>query len=258
MRQVRMDRLTWVEYRERLAEQPPVFLPCGALEQHGPHLPLGVDALLAAKVAEDVAALVGGLVAPTQCFGYKSQARCGGGETFPGTTSLDGAHLTAVVADVLRELVRHGARRLVVCDGHYENQWFLIEAAELVARRHGASGVRIMRAEYWDYCAADVLDAVFPDGFPGFALEHAAVIETSLMLHYCPELVHLGRLPDDGPAHFRVADVYPQDGHGVPPSGVLSSARAASAEDGARLAASIVARFAAEVGDIFALPVPPP
>lgn len=253
MAEVRMDRLTWVEYQARLAAQPPVFLPCGALEQHGPHLPLGVDALLATRVAEDVAAAVGGLVAPTQCFGYKSQGRCGGGETFPGTTSLDGAHLTAVVADVLRELIRHGQRRLVLCDGHYENQWFLVEAAELAAREARATGVRIMRAEYWDYCAPAVLDAVFPAGFPGFALEHAAVIETSLMLHYAPELVRLERLPDDGPAHFRVADVYPQDGHGVPTSGVLSSARGASAAHGARLAASITERFAAEVREIFAL-----
>ena len=216
MLEVRMDRLTWVEYRQRIETQPPVFLPVGALEQHGPHLPLGVDAILAAKVAEDVASRVGGLVAPTQSFGYKSQGRCGGGQTFPGTTSLDGAHLIAVVADVLRELVRHGMRRLVVCDGHFENQWFLIEAAEIVARETAATGTRIMRAEYWDYCADDVLDAVFAGKFPGFALEHAAVIETSLMLHYCPDLVHLDRIPDDGPGRFRVADVYPQDGHGVP------------------------------------------
>lgn len=251
MTEVRMDRLTWVEYERCIAEQPPVFVPVGALEQHGPHLPLGVDAMLAARVAEDVAAAVGGLVTPTQSFGYKSQGRCGGGATFPGTTSLDAGHLIAVIADVLRELVRHGMRRLVLCDGHYENQWFLIEAAELIARETRGTDVRIMRAEYWDYCAPEVLERVFPEGFPGFALEHAAVIETSLMLHYAPELVHLDRLPDDGPAQFRVADVYPQDGHGVPPSGVLSSARGASAEKGALLAASIVQRFAAEVREVF-------
>ena len=73
------------------------------------------------------------------------------------------------------------------------------------------------------------------------------------MLRYCPELVHLERIPDDGPGRFRVADVYPQDGHGVPPSGVLSSARAASTENGARLVASITTRFAAEVREVFGL-----
>ena len=52
-----MNEMTWVEYeREVIARKPPVFLPVGALEQHGPHLPLGTDALLATAVARDAAA----------------------------------------------------------------------------------------------------------------------------------------------------------------------------------------------------------
>ena len=134
MQEVRMDRISWVEYQSRLAAKPVLFLPCGALEQHGPHLPLGVDAMLASDIARRVASALGGLVAPPLNYGYKSQARCGGGQTFPGTTSLDGEHLIGVVRDIIREFVRHGVERLVLVDGHYENQWFLTEAIETAVR----------------------------------------------------------------------------------------------------------------------------
>ena len=69
MRTVWMNQLSWVDYEARiLKEQPPIFLPVGALEQHGPHLPLGTDGLLSASVSADTAALVGGLVAPTLSY----------------------------------------------------------------------------------------------------------------------------------------------------------------------------------------------
>jgi creatinine amidohydrolase len=230
-----------------------VFLPVGALEQHGPHLPLGTDGLLSAAVSFDTASLVGGLVAPTLSYGYKSQPKCGGGQHFCGTTSVDAATLIASVRDAVREFARHGLSKLVVVNGHYENQWFLTEACELAWRELGASTpeLRCMRTEYWDFCGIDVLDPMFPGGFPGFALEHAALIETSMMLHLHPDLVDLSLLPDDGPAYFPVYDMFPQTGHGVPPSGVLSSARGAKAEYGAVIFETVCKGLAAAVGEAF-------
>lgn len=236
-----ISSIDWVTYQERLRDgNLVVFLPCGATEQHGPHLPLGTDALLSTAVARSVAEQVNGLVAPTFSYGYKSQPKSGGGQHFPGTTSLDGQSLSALARDVIRELARHGVRNLVVVDGHYENQWFLTEGIDLALRDIGASSpLRIMRLEYWDFCTESTLNQVFPDGFPGFALEHAAVIETSLMLHYYPDLVHLDRIPNDPPADFPPYDMYPSRTEWVPPSGVLSSAKAASAEKGALIAQQV-------------------
>ena len=89
-----MNELSWVDYQARIeGDAPPVLLPVGALEQHGPHLPLGTDALLATSVAADAARRVGGLVAPALAYGYKSQPKCGGGQHFCGTTSVDAATL---------------------------------------------------------------------------------------------------------------------------------------------------------------------
>lgn len=253
MNTVWMNQLSWVDYAERLRSgQPPLFLPVGALEQHGPHLPLGTDGLLAAAVAADAAARVGGLVAPTLSYGYKSQPKCGGGQHFCGTTSVDAATLISSVRDTVREFARHGAERLVIVNGHYENQWFLIEGIDLGLRDLGpAPRLQVMRLEYWDFLTETTLASVFPAGFPGFALEHAAVIETSLMLHYHPELVRLDLLPDDGPADFPPYDVYPTRQHWVPLSGVLSSARGASADKGALMAGEVARRVAEAVGHEF-------
>ncbi|WP_064971640.1 creatininase, partial [Thiomonas arsenitoxydans] len=211
MNPVMMERMSWMAYRDRIAEDDPVmFLPCGALEQHGPHLPLGTDALLATAVAAGAAARLEGLVAPALSYGYKSQPKCGGGQHFPGTTSLDATSLIQMTRDVIRELARHGIKRLVVVVGHYENQWFVTEGIDLALRELGpACALRVMRLEYWDFLTEQTLARVFPEGFPGFALEHAAVIETSLMLHHHPELVRMDLLPDDGPAQFPPYDIYP-------------------------------------------------
>jgi creatinine amidohydrolase len=248
-----MNQMSWTEYRDRLtSENPPVFLPVGALEQHGPHLPLGTDGLLSTAVAAAVAAALGGIVAPGLAYGYKSQPKCGGGQHFCGTTSLDAATLIGQVEDTVREFLRHGVRKLVVVNGHYENQWFLIEGIDLALRAAGPDAMlQVMRLEYWDFCTAGMLAEIFPEGFPGFALEHAAVIETSLMLHFHPDLVRLDRIPDDGPADFPPYDFYPTRTEWVPASGVLSSAKGSSAEKGERIAREVVARMVDAVRTAF-------
>jgi creatinine amidohydrolase len=248
MNEVSMDRLSWFEYQARVREEhAPVFLPVGATEQHGPHLPLGTDAMLASAVASGVADKVKGLVAPALAYGYKSQPKCGGGQHFDGTTSLDAATLIGQMRDTVREFARHGVKKLVVVNGHYENQWFLIEGIDLAMREVRTAGIEIMRLEYWDFFTAPTLARVFPDGFPGYALEHAAVLETSMMLHYHPELVRLDRISHDGPADFPPYDFYPTRTQWVPPSGVLSSARTADRAKGELMAAELTEQITAAV-----------
>ncbi len=246
MTTVFMNELSWVDYQARVEAGPPtLLLPVGALEQHGPHLPLGTDALLATAVAADAARRVGALVAPALSYGYKSQPKCGGGQHFCGTTSVDAATLIGAVRDAVREFARHGVQRLVLVNGHYENQWFLTEGIDLGLRDLGAgAALQVIRLEYWDFLTEATLSAVFPDGFPGFALEHAAVIETSLMLHYHPSLVRVDLIPDEPPADFPPYDVYPTRRHWVPLSGVLSSARGADAHKGRLIAEEVTQRLA--------------
>ena len=253
MNPILMSDLSWVEYKARIdADHPPILLPVGALEQHGPHLPLGTDGLLSSAVAQDTARRVGGLVAPTLSYGYKSQPKCGGGQHFCGTTSVDAATLIGSVRDAVREFARHGVTKLVIVNGHYENQWFLIEGIDLGLRDLGPNAkLEVMRLEYWDFMTPETLAHVFPGGFPGFALEHAAVLETSMMLHYHPSLVRLDLIPDDGPAHFPPYDIHPARPEWVPASGVLSSARGSDAAKGQLLADEVAARMAQAIATGF-------
>lgn len=233
---VMMAEMTWPEFGERLQAQPVLFLPTGMTEQHGPHLPLGVDHLLPSAIAAMVAQEVDGIVAPAVNYGYKSMPRSGGGPAFPGSTGLDGGTLSAVVRDVIRDLARQGVRRVCVIDGHYENLWFLNEGIDLAMRDAGDTGLQVMCLQHWEFLTEETLGKVFPEGYPGIELEHAAVLETSLMMHFHPELVHTDRIPDNAPMDAPPYDVWPPRSEWVPETGSLTSAAAASAAKGATIA----------------------
>ncbi|MBS9475696.1 creatininase [Ancylobacter radicis] len=254
---VRLDELSWPEFAAKIAAGAPVFLPLGSTEQHGPHLPLNVDVTLPTGVCERVAREVGGIVAPTVNYGCKSMPRSGGGEAFPGTLSLDAHTFALVLRDVIRNLGRQGVRRLVVLNGHYENLWPSVEGLDLGLRelaRDGITDMQVMRLEYWDFAQRGTLDALFPDGFPGIDLEHASLLETSLMLVLRPDLVEMDKVPTDGPATFPPYDKFPVPADfGLPPSGVLAVATGSTAEKGELLMADYVTYISAAIRKEFGL-----
>ena len=251
-----LAELSWAEFAEKAKAGAPVFLPLGATEQHGRHMAMNVDVVLPTAACEVVARRVGGLVAPTVPFGNRSQPRTGGGPAFPGTLNLRAATFAAIVRDIVGELFRHGVRRIVVVNGHYENIGPTIEGIELALDAIGrdrAEGLAILRIAHWEMVRPETLARIFPNGYPGIELEHASVIETSMMLALRPELVDVGRALHDGPARFKPYDRYPRPTDGVPPSGVLSLTEGASAEIGRWLLADIVGGMESAVREEFAL-----
>jgi creatinine amidohydrolase len=230
------------------------MLPTGALEQHGPHLPLNTDRVLPQAIAERVAAQIGGLVAPALPYGYKSQPKSGGGNHFPGCISLDGMTYISVVRDIICDLAHHGLTRIVLFDGHMENQWFLTEASDLALRAlkaDGITGTRIVKLGYWTFISDATEAVLFPDGLLSWELEHAAVMETSCMLYLMPELVRIDLIPDGPPGNFPPYDVYPVDIRPIPPTGVLSSAASATADKGKAVIDQIVPDIAAALKQAF-------
>ena len=242
-----MDAFT---YREKLAKDAVVFIPVGALEQHGSHMAMCVDAALTkamagataeALVADTDGAMEAVVAAPIN-YGYRSQQRSGGGFHLSGTTSLSGTTLIALAKDVVFGLILHGARKIVLMNGHYENYQFIFEGAELAlekARENGIRDVKIQLLSYWDFVDDETIEALYPDGFTGWDLEHAGVMETSLMLLFHPDLVDLGKTDDplyEGlPAELPNYDVLPIVPGYTPPSGCLSSPVESSREKGAIL-----------------------
>jgi len=244
-----MDELTWVEYQQRIEAGSPIILVCASTEQHGPHLPLGTDVMQAREIAERAAKEVGALVAPPLPYGYKSQPTTGGGQGFPGTTSLDSQTLILLVRDILREFIRHGVRGVAVMDAHYENTWFLIEGIDLALRESQSSRTKILHIPFTALISGETIQACFPDGFPGWATEHAAVLETSMMAIARPELVLWEKIGGAQAERIPPYNIYPPPPDIVAPSGSLASPEGASREKGELLigeAARTLARILAD------------
>lgn len=228
--------LAWPDYQNRVAKgSVPILIPLGSMEQHGHHMPMHVDVLLPTEFARRVAGEIGGLVAPPFTYGYKSQQKSGGGNFFPGTTSLDGASLVQALKDVVKEFVRHGVRDVCVVNGHFENSWFIVEGIDLALRElrwDGIDDVKVVVLSYWDFVDQASIDRIYPDGFLGWDVEHGGVLETSLMLRLHPDLVWLQEAVKHPPASFPPYDVYPPRQELTPGCGTLSSPEDATAEKG--------------------------
>jgi len=232
------ERMTWEEYRDEVIRSVAI-LPVGSLEQHGPHLPLNVDVVIPTNLAMRVAEQINGMVLPSISYGYKSHPSSGGGQLFAGTTSLDGMTLIHLALDILRETHRHGGRRFLIMNGHYENVAFLTEAIDLFLRE--ASGSRVLLINWWDQVSDDLVEDIFAEaGFPGWDTEHAGITETALMLYFAPELVREDRIIDDQSERKTTYSIFPAPEDIIPKSGVLYKATYATREKGEKLANSVV------------------
>jgi len=245
-----MKYMTWKEYEAR--KDGAIAIAVGSVEQHGPHLPMSCDTLIAYRFACALAETMDLIVAPELFFGYRSQPASGGGLHFPGTTSISGETLIRLLDDVLEDFYRQGRKRFVLVDGHYENQAFAAEAAYLFTARHPDATVVFM--DWWRFISKETLDRLFHNAFPGWECEHASVTETSLVMHFAPELVHADRIPhQEGKQPLDLPLIYPEPEGAVPESGILYTAEGASAQIGKALAEEAVEKGSAFIKAAFGI-----
>src|SRR2546425_1699548 len=171
---MRLDEMTSADVA-RLRRKPVVLLPVGAVEQHGPHLPLGADILQPDHVLGRVAKRTGAILAPAIPYGHVVTSR-----PFPGSVSVSFDGLRGYVRDALADLVRNGFRRIVVVSGH-------AEGVHMAALRTAAK-------EVVDLTGADVTvlsdyDIIYASEFAEAGEGHAGKIETSRILAQRPDLV---------------------------------------------------------------------
>jgi creatinine amidohydrolase len=110
---MQLDELTMPEFQEKVRENPVVILPLGAIEEHGPHLPLCTDSIQPEYVAQKVAEKTGAIIAPSIRYGF-----CSSTKKFPGTITITFNTLRALIYDILNDLVRNGIKNIVVLSGH--------------------------------------------------------------------------------------------------------------------------------------------
>lgn len=202
---------TWPELRGGV-----LLVPVGSTEQHGPHLPLDTDTRIAVAVARRAAG-AGVAVAPAIAFGASGEH-----EGFAGTVSIGHEALRAVLVELGRSASRW-AQRIVFVNGHGGNLPTVPDAVALL-RGEGRDAV-------WFACAPTAGDA------------HAGRTETSIMLALAPELVRLDAAAPGNTAP--IAELLPALRAGgvaaASPNGVLGDPTGASAVEGERLLATMVA-----------------
>ncbi|MEB3321442.1 MAG: creatininase family protein [Synechococcaceae cyanobacterium] len=239
----RLDRLSWTEVRRQAArEGSTVLWPLGAVEQHGPHLPLGTDALFADRIADAVlAALPAELPIwrlPLQSLGF-SPEHLG----FPGTLSLPAKLLIDLVTAVGEGVASAGFRRLVLLNAH-GGQIGLLEAAARQLRTHHPD-LAVLPCFLWR--GPEGIGEEIPEPERSHGL-HAGLAETSLMLHLEPAAVGSDRCAD-GPGPGSLPPPGWSLEHEAPcawltrelsASGVLGDPTAADGELGALLFARLV------------------
>ncbi|MFI7589634.1 creatininase family protein [Spongisporangium articulatum] len=239
----------------RLTAESVVVLPTGAIEQHGPHLPLVTDALIAESVA-DAAVLAGreqGLdlwLLPTLTY-TKSDEHA----RFAGTMWVSAETLWSTLVDLGRAVAATPARRLVFLNGHGGNTALLNVANRELRRRFGLATFTMG--------AGRIRAGTGQDGEPDELGQgiHAGYAETSLVMHLRPELVditlgernvpeHIARLQHIGFNGMPVSFGWTSDDFG--PSGVIGDPTGATAEAGKRFFEGCVADSVAALTEIAA------
>lgn len=215
-----------------------VLVPTGAVEQHGPHLPVGTDTLIAAAIARQVASQMEGvLVAEPIPYGC-SWHHLG----FPGTVSLGVTTFVAVVVDVCRSLREQGLTPIVL-NGHAGNR----AALDVAVTELAVAGYRCAALTYFDLLREDARDLI-PEA--DSATGHACALETSLTLFLMPGAVDSDAIPSGGtPSSWPDPHMFARKEvsiirafNEINPSGVIGEPSLATAELGERLFDAAVRR----------------
>jgi creatinine amidohydrolase len=242
--------MTWEEIAAAARADAPIVIPVGATEQHGRHLPVCTDWVLPEQIISEASRVRDLVVGPFIPFGYRSRPGSGGGQHFPGTVSLRATTFMSVLQDVLSELKRTGFRNIALYNWHFENAGFIYEPAYLVSEQNPELKIVVIEDVFPEF-TEERRHAIWPDEFPGLALEHAAVIETSLWMHVDPSAVREDRMAPDAPERVVNHDVVPIDTRMSTSSGSLSSPVSATAEKGRLLTEWLVQRLIGIVDEEF-------
>lgn len=188
MKRVEMAEMTVEEVRRYLRRKQTIILPYGVVEQHGYHLPLDTDIRNATFLGRRLAERLGCLAAPTLTY-------CFSGGQLPGTINVRPATFATMIGEIVESLVMQGFRDVLVLPGHggSESLALLKESLRIFKWTNDAArDAMILLVEAWRF-SPTWMEAFHNRDY------HAGEIETSLILHWSPEVVRARRALDARP-----------------------------------------------------------
>lgn len=215
-----LDELSWTDVAAHIARDSRLLLPIGALEQHGPHLPLGTNVLIAGRIAYDLSLEFGVLRAPVLAYGVNVPSE----RAYAGTATLRSKTLHRMINELLATWESQGFEEFILITAHRHEP----HLDALTTLLTDSARVRVL--SIWDVHIAPILETQ-----PGPL--HAGEAETSLLLHLFPDRVRMDRARD-----FDLSpDEFERYLHGrlpAPPpggAGVVGHPTAATATKGERI-----------------------
>ncbi len=208
-----------------IAECPFAIVPWGAHEWHGPHNAVGLDTIKAYHMALDLCNEVGGVVLPPVYCGYQTMKPW---RECRLTLEFTRETVYSFALQHLEQLYDEGFRVILILMGHYGGKH--VEAIQEAVQRFNDCHARARAIAWQDYLPASWVDVKGGD--------HAGKNETSLLMHYRPDLVDLSRLPQNGDIDIEIHGVGGED------------PRLASAEHGAMLAELFVTQAAPKIREL--------
>ena len=186
-KEYRYNRLTWEEMNEAIRIKKVVVLPTGATEQHGPHLPLDVDAFLTEAVCLEAGRRAPDriLVLPPVSYGLNRHHI-----DFPGTIHIEPETFIAFCLNITKSVAYHGFEKILLVNGHGSNS----PLVDLVARKTVLATHSLCAALNYFALAGDAFEKVRETE----VIAHADELETSLYLHLAPERVRMDKAAAGG------------------------------------------------------------
>jgi len=246
-RTVRLQEMTWPEVQAALDRGVrTVVVVAASTEQHGPHLPLSTDELIAEAVGERVARRLGGLLAPVIRPGCSDHHLA-----FPGSLSVSAELLAELVASYVRSLAPHGFDTFVLLSSHGGNFRPLEAVAQRLREEFGPRGVRVV-AVAGDAALVDMMremvDTAARRGAPqDVDAIHADACETSLVLYLHPQLVRTDRVEAGFTGRLDLDTLFRKGLQAITPNGVLGDPRGSNPEIGAAVLERLVEHLVEKV-----------
>tara|TARA_R110002096_G_scaffold159011_3_gene324585 strand:+ start:10978 stop:11760 length:783 start_codon:yes stop_codon:yes gene_type:complete len=221
---VHLESLSWKAIEElQSSGVSMLILPLGATEQHGPHLPINTDTVIASRICAYASAATQIPVLPPISFTVST----GHTTKWPGTFSLRHETLIQVLGDIVDWTVATGWNRLLIVNSHFGNDASLRVAVDKLRLRHlgklqiAGLNTFTLSPEIWDEFTKDAEDL------------HANKSETDLMLHLAPETVRMDMVEDDPDRTTDTIFSYPVAQ--TSKNGITGKPSEGNAEDGERL-----------------------